>query len=41
MDEYVLAAVIGLNEAVALLPVESLHSTNCHFRKRRLNDQPI
>jgi hypothetical protein len=33
MDEHVLAAVVGLNEAVALLPVEPLHSTNCHCRK--------
>src|SRR5215211_8922319 len=30
VHEYVLAALVGLDEAVALLFVEPLHSTSCH-----------
>ena len=31
MDEHVLAAALRLNEAIALLPVEPLHSTCSHL----------
>jgi hypothetical protein len=36
VNENILAAALGLDEPITLLPVEPLHSTNCHFRKAPL-----